>query len=190
VRARLTRARETFLTREESLLFRASRALARAAGSDPATLLGMLTLTSERAERNTPESINERIRRETELSIRRTLAGGERAIEARLRELDAEWDTERTLETLAASFCLTGVILSATVSRKWLFLPGAVAAFLLQHGLQGWCPPLPVIRSFGVRTANEIDRERYALKAARGDFAGLNSDLNVEPEQLLAATRH
>jgi hypothetical protein len=153
-------------------------------------LFGMLTHTSQRSERNTPESINERIRRDTELSIRRTLAGGEPAIEARLRELDTEWDTERTLETLAASFCLTGVILSATVSRKWLFLPGAVAAFLLQHGLQGWCPPLPVIRAWGVRTANEIDRERYALKAARGDFAGLNSDLNVEPEQLLAATRH
>jgi hypothetical protein len=47
-----------------------------------------------------------------------------------------------------------------------------------------------VIRALGVRTASEIDRERYALKAARGDFAGLHSDLNVEPEQLLAATKH
>lgn len=34
---------------------------------------------------------------------------------------------------------------------------------LLQHGLQGWCPPLPVLRRLGVRTRGEIDREKYAL---------------------------
>lgn len=53
-------------------------------------LFGMLTPTSERSERNKPESINERIRRETRLSIRRTLAGGEPAIEARLRALSGD----------------------------------------------------------------------------------------------------
>jgi hypothetical protein len=37
--------------------------------------------------------------------------------------------------------------------------------------LQGWCPPLPILRSLGVRTADEINEERYALKALRGDFA-------------------
>jgi hypothetical protein len=29
---------------------------------------------------------------------------------------------------------------------------------------------VPVFRRLGVRTAGEIDRERYALKALRGDF--------------------
>ena len=29
---------------------------------------------------------------------------------------------------------------------------------------------MPVFRRLGVRTAGEIDRERYALKALRGDF--------------------
>src|SRR5690348_10746194 len=37
--------------------------------------------------------------------------------------------------------------------------------------LQGWCPPVPFFRSRGVRTAYEINQERYALKALRGDFA-------------------
>jgi hypothetical protein len=147
----------------------------------------MLPPTNRRSERNTPASINERIRRDTERSIARTLAGGEPAIEARLRELDAEWDTERTLETLASSFTLAGLILGTTVSRKFLALPVLVAAFLLQHGLQGWCPPLPVIRALGVRTAAEIDRERYALKAARGDFNGIRGGRGAAP-QLLAAT--
>ena len=40
----------------------------------------------------------------------------------------------------------------------------------LQHAVQGWCPPLAVWRRLGVRTQSEIDEERYALKALRGDF--------------------
>lgn len=42
--------------------------------------------------------------------------------------------------------------------------------FLLMHAVQGWCPPIPVLRRFGVRTTFEIDRERNALKALRGDY--------------------
>lgn len=148
----------------------------------------MLVPTSQRSERNTPESINERIRRETEQSIARTLAGGRPAIDARLRELDAEWDTERTLETMAASFSLAGLLLGTTVSRKFLLMPGVVAAFLLQHTLQGWCPPLPVVRALGVRTASEIDRERYALKAARGDFDNLSGECSGAKRLLAAAS--
>jgi hypothetical protein len=44
----------------------------------------------------------------------------------------------------------------------------------LQHAVQGWCPPIPVLRRFGFRTADEINRERYALKALRGDFDGIS----------------
>jgi hypothetical protein len=61
---------------------------------------------------------------------------------------------------------------AATGSRKWLILPGVVLSFLFQHAVQGWCPPVPVFRRLGVRTREEIDRERYALKALRGDFDG------------------
>jgi hypothetical protein len=42
--------------------------------------------------------------------------------------------------------------------------------FLFQHAIQGWCPPVPVLRRLGFRTANEIEQERTALKALRGDF--------------------
>jgi hypothetical protein len=41
--------------------------------------------------------------------------------------------------------------------------------------LQGWCPPLPIIRRAGVRTAREIEAERTILKAIRGDFQELAS---------------
>jgi hypothetical protein len=56
------------------------------------------------------------------------------------------------------------------VDRRLFLLPAIVAGFLLQHALQGWCPPVPLFRHLGFRTAAEIDEERYALKALRGDF--------------------
>jgi hypothetical protein len=130
----------------------------------------MARTSAFRTEESTPRALNEQIRRDTEATLGAALAGGDPAIETRLKQLDAEWDTERTLETLAASFVLTGTVLGATVDRRWLALPAVVSAFLLQHGLQGWCPPLPVIRALGVRTPAEIAEERTALKAARGDF--------------------
>ena len=130
----------------------------------------MLPKSAHRTEHSSPRSLNEQILRRTERSVRRVLAQGPGAIERRLRELDAEWDTERTLETMAASFGLLGVALGATVDRKWYALSGVVAGFLLQHAVQGWCPPLPLVRALGVRTTREIDAERFALKLARGDF--------------------
>lgn len=114
-------------------------------------------------------------------------------IEERLRELDQEWDVERTLEMNAAIACLTGVILGSTVSRKWYALSGIVAGFLFQHALQGWCPPLPLLRQMGVRTQEEIDHERYLLKAVRGDFTRIcmaKDTQSREAAAIEAITRH
>ena len=97
-------------------------------------------------------------------------------ISARIEALDREWDIERYLEVTAPSFALTGIGLGFISDRKWFLLSGAVLAFLVQHALQGWCPPLTVLRRLGVRTRREIDEERYALKALRGDFSGLPPD--------------
>jgi hypothetical protein len=45
-----------------------------------------------------------------------------------------------------------------------------VGGFLFQHAIEGWCPPVPILRRLGFRTAREIDIERVALKTLRGDF--------------------
>lgn len=100
----------------------------------------------------------------------------------RLAELDAEWDIERVLETNASSLALLGLTLGATVNRKFFLMPALVMGFLLQHALQGWCPPVPLFRRLGVRTQSEIELERYALKALRGDFGPLASGTDpVDP---------
>lgn len=94
----------------------------------------------------------------------------------RLQELDEEWDMERLLETNATSIALIGLGLGATVSRRFYLLPAVVMGFLLQHALQGWCPPVPLFRRLRVRTQSEIELERYALKALRGDFVEVSQD--------------
>jgi hypothetical protein len=110
-------------------------------------------------------------------SIERYNGASKDEISARIRELDLEWDVERVLEANAASFTVLGVVLGATVDRRWVALSGVVGGFLLQHALQGWCPPLPVFRRLGYRTVEEIDSERYALRFLRGDFDGLSTSL-------------
>lgn len=105
-------------------------------------------------------------------SVRRCAEAGPEAIEDRLRELDTEWDMERAIEANAASISLLGLTLGATVDRRFYALPAVVAGFLLQHAIQGWCPPVPVLRQMGFRTTEEIEAERYALKLIRGDFDG------------------
>ncbi len=130
----------------------------------------MLARSAARVPEHTPEQVNKQIREKTVGGIACFANSGELGITRRLNNLDSEWDVERVLETNAAAVSLAGIVLAATVSRKWLILPAVVGAFLLQHALQGWCPPLPVLRRLGFRTRSEIDAEKYALKAIRGDF--------------------
>jgi hypothetical protein len=144
----------------------------------------MLPTTVDRVPNQTRHAVNERIRRQTEQRIEQLKQAGPAAIARRLKELDAEWDIERTLEANAATASLIGVTLGATVDRRWFALPAVIGAFLLQHAVQGWCPPLPVFRQLGFRTASEIDYERYALKALRGDFAQLCGQTRNGPQKL------
>lgn len=130
----------------------------------------MLPSTSERVRRNTSDAINEQICHQTEANVSRYAFAGAGALDRRLAELDREWDIERYLETMAPTITLIGLLLGATKSKKWLVLPVVVQSFFLQHALQGWCPPIPFLRRLGVRTTDEINQERYALKALRGDF--------------------
>jgi hypothetical protein len=130
----------------------------------------MFPSTVDRVPAQTADEVNRQISEQTRRSVAFYAHAGKAALDQRLRELDEEWDIERVLETNAAIACLTGVVLGATVDRRFFYFPAVVGGFLLQHALQGWCPPVPVFRRLGVRTSYEIDEERYALKALRGDF--------------------
>jgi hypothetical protein len=111
-------------------------------------------------------------------------------IENRLQELAQEWDIERALEANASVLAFSGIATAAlTGNRQWLALPAVVAAFLFQHAVHGWCPPVPILRAMGFRTAYEIEQERNALKALRGDFNFVSGSKDKANAALQAARR-
>lgn len=141
-----------------------------------------MAATADRVSTHTSGAVNARLQREAENRVA-YFADHPEAVESRLGELDREWDVERALEANAATLALAGVALAAGGDRRWLLLPAVVTAFLLQHAVQGWCPPLPVLRRLGFRTASEIDRERYALKFLRGDFGDIPAGRASPPDE-------
>ncbi len=145
----------------------------------------LLPGTDERVPLHTSQSVNERIQARTLHDVSRYVGADPVFIDERIRELEREWDIERALEANAASIALLGLGLGLTVNKKFLLLPMVVAAFLLQHALQGWCPPVPLMRRMGIRTSAEIHEEIIALRILRGDFL----ERVQYPERALASAR-
>jgi len=98
------------------------------------------------------------------VAVRRTAASGAQAIEARLAQLDREWDTDRVcVEAQGVSAAVTGLVLGVT-NVRW-FPRGFAKALLASQ--RGWAPPIGLIRALGVRSSAEIAEERDALVRAR-----------------------
>lgn len=122
-----------------------------------------LPATRQRVIQHTQEKWNRKIREKIQRSLEYYRAHPDQ-IQHRLEQLDREWDVERTLEANAGALVLGGGALGVLVNRKFFALPVVVGAFLLQHALQGWCPPLPILRRLGFRTQSEIQQERNGLE--------------------------
>lgn len=123
--------------------------------------------TEERVRSSTSSSQNEKIDRDIKVNLAHYKDMDSGAIQRRLEKLEKKWDIERTLMFNAATLSLTGALLAIFVNRKWVILPAVVASFLIQHTLHGWCPPLPLFRAMGIKSREELDREKYALKVLR-----------------------
>ncbi|RAI46182.1 YgaP family membrane protein [Rhodoplanes roseus] len=136
----------------------------------------MIPSTVERVPQSTSSEVNLRIEAQIAESVRQHAEHPE-AIDHHLQELNREWDIERTLEANASALGFIGVMLGAFASPWWLLLPAIVTAFLFQHAIQGWCPPVPILRRLGFRTEREIDIERNALKVLRGDYGAIGPDV-------------
>lgn len=124
----------------------------------------LLPPSAKRVRHASAPAHNRHIDEVTDRNIRRyTRMESERVLK-HIRDLDREWDMERVLQLNASALILAGLALGAGVDKRWFALPAVVAGFLLQHGLQGWCPPLPLLRRMGFRTRSEIDMEKYTLR--------------------------
>lgn len=120
--------------------------------------------TTTKVNRNTAASINDSIQEQTNFNLNDYKTKSKEEIQARRHQLDHEWDTERVLEVNFASIVLISSLFGLLGSKKWMTLSGIASVFMIQHALQGWCPPLALIRKLKVRTAAEINKERNGLK--------------------------
>jgi len=132
-------------------------------------------IRGDRVRSHSPPKINPAIDSEIAASLRFYAGKSNYKISNRIEELDTEWDVKRYLEANTATLSFLGALLGFKRSRKWFILPMIVAIFLLQHTLQGWCPPLTVLRRLKIRTRKEIELKRYSLKALREDFGNITS---------------
>jgi hypothetical protein len=131
------------------------------------------------------KTVNDRIQARTLHDVSRYIGADPVFIDERIRELEREWHVDRTLEANVAMLALFGLGLGFTFHRRFLLLPAMATAFLLEHALQGWCPPVSVMRRLGIRTGAEIQEEIIALRILRGDFL----ERIHYPERALASAR-
>ena len=140
---------------------------------------------TEYLPRQTRSQVNDRIHGRTLHDVSRFVGADPFFIDERIRELEREWDIERTLQANGAAVALAGIALGLGVDRKFLVLPALAAGLILQQALRGWSPPMPLLRRMGIRTAKEIRDEIIALRILRGDFL----ERVDTPERALASAR-
>ena len=139
-----------------------------------------------KAQRQANPDTHDSIMREIELSIAFHREHPEQ-IGRRLAELDREWDIDRVMEAASSGLTLFGVLRGLLGSRRWLLLAGVVQGFCMQHSVQGTCLPMGVARRFGLRTQDEIELERLALKELRGDFGQIEDKQELDLNKLRGA---
>lgn len=89
----------------------------------------------------------------------------------RLRQLEQEVCIEQIFEWHDVANIAGGVLLSLLTRKKgWLMLPLLVTLAKSIHALYNIRLGTELLRKYGYRTKADIEKEKYALKALRGDF--------------------
>jgi len=108
---------------------------------------------------------------------------GPQAISDRLNQLEREWSAGRMTKAVLGVLIVAGLGLTAFVSPWWLILPAIGGFFLLQYlfGRSSWLGA--TFREMGFRSGSDIDQERFALRALRGDFKHLPTVHEIESKE-------
>lgn len=128
---------------------------------------------------NTPSAINKMIDEETLRNLDRYKDAAPEEIEERLKFLDKQFDIECFVEAGAALLTIGGIALGFKY-RKLLALPLVAQGLLLSHSLPFADPLTPMLRTFGLWSRQEIERERNALKLLRGDYERVIEDRSAK----------
>ncbi|MBP3955975.1 hypothetical protein J8F10_11835 [Gemmata sp. G18] len=105
---------------------------------------------------------------------------GPQAISDRLAQLEREWSAGRMTKAAIGVLIVVGLGLTALANPWWLVLPAIGGLFLLQYlfGRSSWLGA--TFREMGFRSGSDIDQERFALRALRGDFKNLPTVHEIE----------
>jgi hypothetical protein len=104
---------------------------------------------------------------------------GREGIDERIRALEDEWDVERAVTVALSGAGVAGLVVGLLGSRVWRLLAWIALPLLFLFGQDKWKPSEGILKSLGLRSRREIQDEKYALKALRGDFR----DVEPEPEE-------
>lgn len=137
----------------------------------------------ERVEAATITGVNSEAIEEIEDRVKCYALRSREDVERRIYELDREWDVEKFIGMKTAFLAIAGTLLGVMKDKRWLILPGISLPYLLYSSVVKRNPLTPLLINFGIRSKKEIELERYAMKAIRGDFAGLN-DTSGETDRL------
>ncbi|MFO8053671.1 MAG: hypothetical protein R6U19_00720 [Bacteroidales bacterium] len=141
----------------------------------------------DRIRQNTIEMVNQRIDQSINNNIRYYGSQTKEIISKRIKELDMLWDIDRIVQAGATGTSFTTLLMGAIGSKNWWFLTATSLSFLGIYSVHGWAPSVCVLRSLGIRTRQEIEREKYALKALRGDFDEISTHPDNENEKRATA---
>jgi hypothetical protein len=123
---------------------------------------------TDRVRRHTPKDLRERIDHDAARCVEEFVERPHIELTARIEELDRAWDVERALALGCGALALVGAAGVRAAS--------AVAGVgLLWFASKGGGPLVRVLRRRRLRTRRELDVEKYALKALRGDFDAVSS---------------
>lgn len=140
---------------------------------------------NEQHPAGTPDHKEEPLRQAAH-NVASTVHQGPEAIEKRLGELDREWTIGRLVKVITSVGIFVGLGLAWYVNVAWLALPILLGLLLLQYAFSRHSLLTYLFRPLGFRLGMEVEHERIALKALRGDFRHLPTIYDKHDQEALA----
>jgi hypothetical protein len=106
---------------------------------------------------------------------------GQQAIAERLEAIEREWSAGRMTKATIGVVVIVGLALTALLRNPWWLILPTLGGFLLLQYLfdrSSWLGAM--FGKMGYRSGAEIDQEKFALKAIRGDFRDLPTIHEIE----------
>jgi len=108
-----------------------------------------------------------------ECRVRKLAEAGPDAIGERLAHLDHAWTAGRASKAVTGVMIVVGLALGLTVSPWWFVLPAAAGIVLVEYLFTRQSVLGVAFRAMGLPSGADVEQEKLALKALRGDFQHL-----------------